>query len=242
MTSICTLFVFLLSNISTLTAPKSAEGDRCIAGRALGTRGFVKLRRGHCEDKMACEDRGRGPAPLKLVVFGGTGLTGKEVVKQALEKGYSVTSVVRSPEKAEIRYDAHFQGCTHPIISVRAARYGCSWRSSFYFYVSQCPVQTVVRAEFKVALKKITCKIRVIGWTLGANCVLNVSHRTWSRINLSGRDHWQVWRRNWCWAYDGKIFFSRFQLYNGHVQAIHIWMLRSRCACSNVGLTSDVFA
>lgn len=65
---------------------------------------------------MACEERGRGPAPLKLVVFGGTGLTGKEVVKQALEKGYSVTSVVRSPEKAEIRYDAHFQGCTHPII------------------------------------------------------------------------------------------------------------------------------
>ena len=75
---------------------------------------------------MACEERGRGPAPLKLVVFGGTGLTGKEVVKQALEKGYSVTSVERSPEKAEIRYDAHFQGCTHPIISVRAARYGCS--------------------------------------------------------------------------------------------------------------------
>lgn len=210
MTSICTLFVFLLSNISTLTAPKSAERDRCIAGRALGTRGFVKLRRGHCEDKMACEERGRGPAPLKLVVFGGTGLTGKEVVKQALEKGYSVTSVVRPPEKAEIRYDAHFQGCTHPIISVRAARYGCSWRSSFYFYVSQCPVQTVVRAEFKVALKKITCKIRVIGWTLGANCVLNVSHRTWSRINFSGRDHWQVWRRNWCWAYDGKIFFPDF--------------------------------
>ena len=63
---------------------------------------------------MACDERGRGPAPLKLVVFGGTGLTGKEVVKQALEKGYSVTSVVRSPEKAEIRYDAHFQGCTHP--------------------------------------------------------------------------------------------------------------------------------
>lgn len=77
--------------------------------RALGTRVS------YSEDKMACEERGNGPAPLKLVVFGGTGLTGKEVVKQALEKGYSVTSVVRSPEKAEIRYDAHFQGCTHPI-------------------------------------------------------------------------------------------------------------------------------
>ena len=37
-------------------------------------------------------------------------------------------------------------------------------------------------------------------------------------------------------------FFSRFQLYNERVQAIHIWMLRSRYACSNVGLTNDVFA
>ena len=105
---------------------KSAERGRCIADVGLWEREVSYLRRGHCEDKMACEERGGGPAPLKLVVFGGTGLTGKEVVKQALEKGYSVTSVVRSPEKAEIRYDAHFQGCTHPIISVRAARYGCS--------------------------------------------------------------------------------------------------------------------
>lgn len=40
----------------------------------------------------------------------------------------------------------------------------------------------------------------------------------------------------------GKFFFARFQLYKGRVQAIHIWMLRSRYACSNVGLTSDVFA
>ena len=242
MTSICTLFVFCCRIFPLWLPLKAVKVPRPMYRRcrALGTRGFV-LRRGHCEDKMACEERGRGPAPLKLVVFGGTGLTGKEVVKQALEKGYSVTSVVRSPEKAEIRYDAHFRGCTHPIISVRAARYGCSWRSSFYFYVSQYPVQTVVRAEFKIALKKITCKIWVIRWTLGATC-LNASHRTWSSINFSGRDHWQVWRRIWCWAYDGKSFFSRFELYNGRVQAIHIWMLRSRYACSSVGLTSDVFA
>ena len=36
---------------------------------------------------------------LKLVVFGATGRTGKEVVKQALEKGHHVTAVVRTPEK-----------------------------------------------------------------------------------------------------------------------------------------------
>ena len=36
---------------------------------------------------------------LKLVVFGATGRTGKEVVKQALKKGHHVTAVVRTPEK-----------------------------------------------------------------------------------------------------------------------------------------------
>ena len=41
--------------------------------------------------------------PLKLVVFGGTGLTGKEIVRQALERGHHVTAVVRTPEKVETR-------------------------------------------------------------------------------------------------------------------------------------------
>ncbi|KAL9969035.1 hypothetical protein ACROYT_G021198 [Oculina patagonica] len=41
---------------------------------------------------------------LKLVVFGGTGGTGKEIVTQALEQGYLVTAVVRTPEKVEKRH------------------------------------------------------------------------------------------------------------------------------------------
>ena len=40
---------------------------------------------------------------LKLVVFGATGRTGREVVKQALEKGHHVTAVVRTPEKLTIQ-------------------------------------------------------------------------------------------------------------------------------------------
>jgi len=40
---------------------------------------------------------------LKLVVFGATGRTGKEIVKQALEKGHHVTAVVRTPEKMNIQ-------------------------------------------------------------------------------------------------------------------------------------------
>lgn len=40
---------------------------------------------------------------LKIVVFGATGRTGKDVVKQALEKGHHVTAVVRTPEKVDIQ-------------------------------------------------------------------------------------------------------------------------------------------
>lgn len=41
---------------------------------------------------------------LKLLVFGGTGGTGKEVVTQALQRGHLVTVVVRTPEKVDKRY------------------------------------------------------------------------------------------------------------------------------------------
>ncbi len=36
---------------------------------------------------------------MKLVVLGATGATGLEIVRQALERGHSVTALVRSPER-----------------------------------------------------------------------------------------------------------------------------------------------
>lgn len=41
--------------------------------------------------------------PLKIVVFGGSGLTGKQIVNHALERGHHVTVVVRDPVKIERR-------------------------------------------------------------------------------------------------------------------------------------------
>jgi putative NADH-flavin reductase len=41
----------------------------------------------------------------KLIVFGAAGGTGIEIVKQALDKGYQVTAVVRSPEKFTLTHN-----------------------------------------------------------------------------------------------------------------------------------------
>jgi putative NADH-flavin reductase len=38
---------------------------------------------------------------MRIIIFGATGTVGKELVKQALEKGYEVTAFVRNPEKMQ---------------------------------------------------------------------------------------------------------------------------------------------
>ena len=41
---------------------------------------------------------------MKLLIIGGTGGTGQELIKQALEQGHSVTALVRNPEKLKIAH------------------------------------------------------------------------------------------------------------------------------------------
>jgi putative NADH-flavin reductase len=40
---------------------------------------------------------------LKLVVFGATGATGTELVKQGLELGHEITAIVRTPENFKLK-------------------------------------------------------------------------------------------------------------------------------------------
>lgn len=41
---------------------------------------------------------------MKLVIIGGTGKTGKELLKQGLEAGHSITALVRNPKKVRIHH------------------------------------------------------------------------------------------------------------------------------------------
>ncbi len=40
---------------------------------------------------------------MKIMLIGGTGKTGKQIIKQALERGHEVTALVRNPKKIKIR-------------------------------------------------------------------------------------------------------------------------------------------
>ena len=41
---------------------------------------------------------------MKLLILGGTGGTGQQLIKQALEQGYSLTVLVRNPKKVKIAH------------------------------------------------------------------------------------------------------------------------------------------
>ena len=44
---------------------------------------------------------------MKLVVFGASGGTGREIIGQALEQGHEVTALVRDPKKLAIKNNLH---------------------------------------------------------------------------------------------------------------------------------------
>ena len=42
---------------------------------------------------------------MKLIIFGSTGVTGRQIVTQALEQGHDVTAFARSPEKLDQKHE-----------------------------------------------------------------------------------------------------------------------------------------
>ena len=42
---------------------------------------------------------------MKILIFGASGRTGRELLLQLLARGHDVTAVVRSPERFDVHYD-----------------------------------------------------------------------------------------------------------------------------------------
>src|SRR6266404_6674135 len=55
--------------------------------------------RAHIDTEPSDAERSEKRSSMKLVVLGATGGTGLEIVRQAIERGHSVTALVRSPDR-----------------------------------------------------------------------------------------------------------------------------------------------
>ena len=55
--------------------------------------------RAHIDTEESEIERSEKRSSMKLVVLGATGGTGLEIVRQAIERGHSVTALVRSPDR-----------------------------------------------------------------------------------------------------------------------------------------------
>src|SRR6266481_6857372 len=53
----------------------------------------------HIDTEPSDAERSEKRSSMKLVVLGATGGTGLEIVRQAIERGHSVTALVRSPDR-----------------------------------------------------------------------------------------------------------------------------------------------
>ncbi len=62
---------------------------------------------------------------MELIIFGATGTVGQELIKQAMEKGYSVTAFVRSPHKIQNHSNLNIhQGDVRNVTEVKKALEG----------------------------------------------------------------------------------------------------------------------
>jgi hypothetical protein len=115
-----TLLVLFISYALVLSALLALVGHRSQMTRSNGTR------RQH---------------PARVLVIGATGGTGRQLVTQALERGYAVTALVRDPSRLEVDHPqlAVIQGDVLDKDSVEAAMRGqeavlCALGHKRFFY------------------------------------------------------------------------------------------------------------
>jgi len=102
---------------------------------------------------------------MKLLIFGSTGSIGRQLVKQALEQGHSVTAFARDPAKVDIRHNnlQVVQGDVMDPASVEKAVPGhdavlCSLGAGRKGTVRSEGTQNIIRAMEKAGVLRFICQ------------------------------------------------------------------------------------
>lgn len=102
---------------------------------------------------------------MKLLIFGSTGSIGRQLVKQALEHGHTVTAFARDPSKLDIKHDnlKVVQGDVMDLPSVEKALQGqdavlCSLGAGRKGMVRSAGTRNIVRAMEKTGIRRFICQ------------------------------------------------------------------------------------
>jgi putative NADH-flavin reductase len=105
---------------------------------------------------------------MRLIVFGATGGTGREIVKQALERGHNVTAFVRDPAKLDVSHErlSVARGDVMDVASVEAAMPGhdaalCAIGNRQYILPSNIlakGTRNIVNAMEKHGVRRLVCE------------------------------------------------------------------------------------
>ena len=103
---------------------------------------------------------------MQIIIFGATGSLGSHVVKQALEKGHSVTAFTRTPEKLAVLHNPNLttiRGDIHNLSDIEKAIKGkhavfCALGDGTKGKVRAPGTLNIIEAMSKLGIKRLICQ------------------------------------------------------------------------------------
>lgn len=128
----------------------------------------IGLARGGHRSRGPCADEAPQQSPTRVLIVGATGGTGRELVAQALERGLTVTALVRDPSRLQIDHPRLMvdQGDVLDAASLEAAMHGqeavlCALGHKRYFYPTRILSEgtgNIVRAMATHGVRRLVCE------------------------------------------------------------------------------------
>ena len=84
---------------------------------------------------------------MKLLIFGSTGGTGREVVKQALDQGHSVTAYARDPAKIEDIQHSNLKVVRGNVLDPVAVKEAVAGHEAVFVTIGAGPTRTTLRED-----------------------------------------------------------------------------------------------